>query len=69
MFSIIKARVRPMVTRKTEKVAVTKACEREYFSKACASMPPEDEATIRVTTGSSHSAVILSRVCFCPVSL
>lgn len=65
----MKASVNPTVTKNVETVTVSRAIFGEYFSRELASMPPVEAATIRVTTGSSHIAVIVSRECFWWVNL
>ena len=63
------ASVSPRVTSTVEKTSVARLAEVEYSSRDAASMPPVDDATMRVTTGSSQTAVIRSRECFCRVNL
>ena len=60
----MKARVRPAVTRKTDETIVMRQWYIEYLWIAEARRPPEEEATVRVTTGSNHLAVMVSRECF-----
>lgn len=66
---IMRASVRPTVTRKTATATEMSAWNGEYFCRASASTPPDDAATVRVTTGSNHTAVIACRECFCVVDL
>jgi hypothetical protein len=60
----MRARVRPIATRNTDVTRVMRQWYIEYLWRAEARMPPEEEATIRVTTGSSHLADMVSRECF-----
>lgn len=66
---IMKASVRPTVTKNTATVAETSAWSSEYFCKARARTPPDEAATVSVTTGSSQTAVIACSECFCDVFL
>lgn len=58
---IMRARDSPTVTKKTERVTVSKARMGEYSCKAVAKTPPEDDATMSVTTGSNHNGFMRSR--------
>jgi hypothetical protein len=65
----MRARVRPITTRKADETTVMKQWYIEYFWIAGAITPPEEEATVRVTTGSNHLEDMVSRECFCFVIL
>src|SRR5258708_35355031 len=54
------ARESPTVTMKTDTDRVSSACFTLYSPSELLKMPPVDEATIRVTTGSNHVADIES---------
>ena len=55
----MRAKPKPMMTIVNEKPVVTRAIVVECGRIAWERRPPVDDATIRVTTGSSHTAVIL----------
>lgn len=59
MVIIMSAIVRPMMTIVKENTVVRSASVCECSLNALASSPPLDDATMRVTTGRSHTAVIL----------
>lgn len=56
---IMSAKLRPIITIVKEKAEVKRAIVVECGRSACDMRPPEDDATMRVTTGRSHVAVIL----------
>ena len=55
------AKESPMMTMVKEKPAVTSAMVCDCSLRTLDRRPPVDDATIRVTTGKSHTAVILER--------
>ena len=61
MVSIMKASVRPIETMQVDTASVMRACRAEKLYMTGARIPPEDDATMRVTTGSNHTAVIRLR--------
>jgi hypothetical protein len=61
----MRERLRPIVTMQAENVAVSNAYEGEYVCSAGTSTPPEEDPTMRVTTGRSQTVVIdLSECCW-----
>ena len=65
----MKDRNRPIVRMAREKMPVRRACDGEIFFIARAITFPEEAATMRVTTGRSQTANILSKDCVWRVCL
>ena len=56
-------------TRETAVATEMSAWSSEYFCREIERIAPEDDATVRVTIGSSHVVVIVSNECFWVVDL
>lgn len=63
------ARLSPIVNMTVEIVSVRSAWLMEYFASAAARIPPEEDATISVTTGRIHIAVMRVNAWSCFVFL
>ena len=60
---IMIAKLRPMMTIEKENAEVRSAMVVETGMNACERRPPDDDATMRVTTGSSQVAAIFGMEC------